>query len=416
MRKWVIRLLWILATFAAVAYVGACVWLRANENRLVFKRTAPTIPPSPSLALKQQRVEFGEVDGTKLFAWIVPSLRQDHSDIWVLFFHGSGDNVSLSTNAYDAYRSMGFNIMAPEYPGYSDAPGEPSETVIEREAKAGYDYLRVVKQVPAKNIVIFGGSLGTAFAIDLGSRVEAGALIVHGAFASTVAMGKIQYPILPISLLVKNRFESDKKIAHVQMPVLLLHSTEDEVIPFAQAQRLYELAPSPKRFVSLRGRHGPPSPILNPTFYPEIVNFLNTEAGFHVRQPFPSIASMMALTIDSMGIEPALAQYRSLRKEEPPRYNFGEAELKYLGYDLLEKKRVNEAIAVLQLNAEQFPQSFNAFDSLGDAYIVAGKDHEATESYRQSLVLFPKQENCSRPKLDQLQRKSHGNTAQRFFR
>jgi fermentation-respiration switch protein FrsA (DUF1100 family) len=408
MRKWFERILWSVFALAAIAYVGTCVWLKISETRLVFRRNLPYIPPSPSLALKQQSIEFSDRDGTKFFAWIIPALPNDSVDNWLLFFHGSGDNVSSSANAYDAYRRLGFNVMAPEYPGYVDSPGEPSESVVEREARAAYDYLRTVKQVPAKDIVIFGGSLGTAIAIDLASRVEARALIVHGAFTSAVEMGNKQYPIFPVRLLVKSRFESDTKIGHVKMPVLLLHSVEDEVIPYAQAQRLYELAPSPKRLIRLRGKHGPPSPTLNPNFYPEIVSFLNTEAGFHLRQPLPSIAPLIATTIESNGIEAALAQYRSLRNENPPRYNFREAELDDLGYDLLEKKKFDQAIAVLQLNAEQFPQSFNVFDSLGDAYLAAGKDLEAIQSYQKSLAVLPGKENYSRPKLEQLERRSKG--------
>jgi len=372
------------------------------------------------LALNQQNVEFGEVEGTKLYAWVIPSLPQDNSNnIWLLFLHGRSDNVSLSANAYDNFRAMGFNIMAPEYPGYLDSLGVPSEAAVEREARTAYDYLRTVKQVPAKNIVIFGGSLGATFAIDLASRVEAAALVEHAGFTSFVAMRPFltkvlpilkAFPLLPISALVKNKLESDKKIGRVRMPVLLIHSTEDEVVPFVHAERLYELVPSAKRLVRVRGRHGSGqiSALLNPRFFEEIVTFLNAEAGFHLRQPLPSIAPAMAATIDSKGIAAALAQYRSLRDENAKHYNFREPELNYLGYDLLAKKKTIEAIAVFQFNAEQFPESFNAFDSLGDAYVAAGKAAEAMQSYRQSVTLFPDASNFSRPKLDQLQQKSQG--------
>jgi uncharacterized protein len=407
MRKWIKRVLWSLVALALVAYLGACVWLRANENRLVFARSLPYIPPPAELNLNQERVEFGEVDGTKLFAWLVPSLPADSPDNWLILFHGSGDNVSLNVSVYDDFRAMGLNVMAPEYPGYVGSPGEPSEAIIEREAKAAYDYLRTVKHVPAKKIVIFGGSIGAAFAIDLASRVEAGALVEHAGFTSISAMGRKMFPFLPISLLIRSRMESDKKIGRVRMPVLVMHSTEDDLIPFTHAERLYELAPSPKHLVKLRGPHGGPSStlFLNPDFYSEIAQFLNAEAGFQLRTPPPSIAPVIAATIDSRGIEAALAQYRSLLGERPRRYKFRESELNYLGYDLLEKKKFSEAIAVLRLNAEQFPRSSNVFDSLGDAYVAAGKNAEALESFRRSLALFPQAENVSRSKLDQLQRK-----------
>src|SRR5258706_15093320 len=134
MWKWLRRVLWILSFLLIIAYVGACVWIRVNEARIAFNRQLPYVPPWPSLALNQQRVAFADLDGTKAFAWLISSLPGDTANDWLVFFHGTGDNVSLSSNAYDQYRSMGFNVMAPEYPGYVDSPGVPSEASIEREA------------------------------------------------------------------------------------------------------------------------------------------------------------------------------------------------------------------------------------------------------------------------------------------
>jgi len=406
--KWIKRILLSLVVFVAVAYVGVCVWLRANETRLIFGRRLPVVTPSSSLALNQQRVEFADGAGTKFIAWIIPSLLQDHSDIWLIHFHGSGANISSDSAGYDDFRAMGFNIIAPEYPGYGDAPGEPSEAAVESAAKAAYDYLRTKKNVPPKNIVIFGGSLGSAVAIDLASRVQAAALIEHAGFTSMVDMGNKQYPFLPIALLARNKFESDKKIAQVKMPILIIHGREDEVIPYSQGERLYQLAPEPKRFMEVRGPHGPAQAraAQNPNFLNEIVTFLNTQAGFHVRAPMPSIAPVVQTTLNASGVEVALTQYHALRRENPVRYNFREVELNDLGYYFLARNEFDKAIAVFQLNAEQFPQSFNVFDSLGDAFAAAGKNAEAIQSYEKSLALFPDQANYSRGKLEQLQRKA----------
>jgi predicted negative regulator of RcsB-dependent stress response len=113
-------------------------------------------------------------------------------------------------------------------------------------------------------------------------------------------------------------------------------------------------------------------------------------------------------TLNANGIDAAVARYRSLREESPQNYNFREAELDELGFDLLEKEQFDESIAVLQLNADQFPQSFTAFDSLGDAYAEAGKDAEAIQSYQRSLSIFSDPANQSRPKLEALQQKARG--------
>ena len=407
MQQWLKRILWGLSVLLAVGYFGVCVWLRMNETKIIFPRAQAYSPPLSSLLLNQQRVAFGEADGTKLFAWIVPCLRPDSNDKWLLLFHGNGDNVSRGAAFYDDLREMGFSVMAPEYPGYLDSPGEPSEAVIGREAEIAYDYLRTVKHVPAKNLVIYGGSLGAAFAIDLASRVEAGALVEHEGFSSIVAMGQELYPFLPINLVIKSKLESGKKIGQVRMPILLLHSVDDRTVPFAHAERLYELAHSPKRLIRLRGSHSGPglAELLNPGFLSEIVAFLNAEADLHLRPPLPSISSVITATIDSQGIEAALAEYRSLFAEFPRRYKFREPELNTLGLYLLESKRINDAIAVLRLNAEQFPQSSGALDSLGDAYAAGGNDADAIRSYERSLALSPEGMSPSLTKLDHIRHK-----------
>jgi tetratricopeptide (TPR) repeat protein len=195
------------------------------------------------------------------------------------------------------------------------------------------------------------------------------------------------------------------------MPVLVIHSAEDDRFPLVEhGQRLYDLAPSPKQLLRIRGKHGPEttSATVNPSVFPGIVTFLNTEAGFHLRTPLPSIAPTIAATIETRGIEAGLDQYRSLRGENPTRYEFQEPELNHLGYDLLARNKTPEAIAIFQLNAEQFPQSFDVYDSLGDAYVEAGKDAEAIESYRRSLDLFPGDETFIRLKVEKLRSKSHG--------
>jgi len=411
MNRWLKRILWGALALVVLAYAGICVWLRTNESRIAFSRWMPYVTPSPTLALNETRVEFGDDGAAKCFAWIIPASPEDSSDAWLIFFHGAGDNVSIHANAYDDFRAMGFNVMAAEYPGYLDSPGVPSETIVEREAKAAYDYLVHVKHVPAKKIAIYGASLGAAFAIDLGSRVDAGALIVVSAFSSGVEAGQRMFPILPMRLLLQNRFESDEKIGHARMPVLVIHSVDDTRFPLAEnGRRLFELAPSPKQLLRIHGAHGATQShaTVNPDFFADIAAFLNAHAGFALHRALPSIAPVIAAAIDRDGKEAAATQYRRLSEERPSRYNFREAELDRLASELLEKRKMAEAIAILRLNTEHFPQSYAAFESLGDAYVAAGKKVEAEESYKRSLALLSGAGNNSAEKLARLQGSAKG--------
>jgi tetratricopeptide (TPR) repeat protein len=107
-----------------------------------------------------------------------------------------------------------------------------------------------------------------------------------------------------------------------------------------------------------------------------------------------SIAAVLLRTIEAQGMDAAVAQYRELKQREPDAYEFGEDELNGLGYRLLGEKKLDEAIAIFSLNAEAFPGSANAFDSLGEAYMAKGERDRAIQNYRRSLELEPRNENA----------------------
>jgi hypothetical protein len=106
--------------------------------------------------------------------------------------------------------------------------------------------------------------------------------------------------------------------------------------------------------------------------------------------PRRSITETLSPTIASSGIDAAIKQYHELRAAQPTTYNFDEGELNSLGYRLLNAKKVNEAIRILQLNVEVYPQSSNVYDSLGEAYMDDSNKPLAIDNYRKSLELNPK--------------------------
>ena len=130
----------------------------------------------------------------------------------------------------------------------SDAHGE-------RDGRSGYDYLVTTLRVPPSRIAIFGWSLGTAVAVDLASHVPCAAVMLEGAPASLVDIGRLRYPFIPIRLVMRNPFDSILKIGAIHAPLLFLHSPEDAVVPIAEGRRLFAAAHDPKEFVEVQGGH-----------------------------------------------------------------------------------------------------------------------------------------------------------------
>lgn len=259
------RALIALGLLAVLAYVGAVVWLVTQETRLVFRAGANLGDARPTPPWEQV---------ADLPAWIIPARNTD-AGAWVIYFHGNASDIAARLNIlhYERLRELGVNVLAPEYRGFGGVGGVPTETGLAEDATRAYAYLRNVRHVDARRIIIYGRSLGSAVAVTLASHVEKGAVILEGAPASVVEVGQRRYPYFPIRLLMRNPFESILRIDKIGAPVLFLHSPEDEVVPIMEGRRLFEAARQPKQFVEVSGGHNYASE-KDPRFFPAIRTFL----------------------------------------------------------------------------------------------------------------------------------------------
>ncbi len=169
-----------------------------------------------------------------------------------LFFHGQGGTLEMGKWRYIRMHKEGVGFLALAYRGYSGSTGSPTETGLFTDGLAGYDWLKT-QGFRDQDIVIHGHSLGSGVATYVATQRPARALILEAPFtaASDVAAGR--YPFVPVGLLMHDKFLSRERIKDVHMPVLVIHGDKDSVIPFAEGQRLFDLANEPKTFVRMHG-------------------------------------------------------------------------------------------------------------------------------------------------------------------
>lgn len=254
MKRRLVRLLVAVAVLLAMAYVGALGWLASQETWLVFRAGRPLGDARPAFAFEQ--VALPRADGARQFAWVMPAEGGTDAP-WVLYLHGNAATIASRGNLarYAQLRSLGLNVLAPEYRGFGGLDGLPTEASLARDARAGYDYLRQQLGVPADRVVIYGWSLGSAVAVTLAADVPQAAVILEGAPASIADIGGLEYPMFPIRFVMRNPFDSIARIGRIRSPLLFLHSPADDVIPIAEGRRLFDAATAPKRFVEVRGGH-----------------------------------------------------------------------------------------------------------------------------------------------------------------
>jgi fermentation-respiration switch protein FrsA (DUF1100 family) len=186
-------------------------------------------------------------DGVQLNAWFLP---QRDAKYITLFLHGNAGNVTHRVDHGENIRQAGSAIMILDYRGYGKSKGRPTERGLYGDADAAYDVL-IKRGYAANQIILHGESLGTAVATELASRRECAALILESPFASLSRMAGQVIPVL--GPLLARGFNTERTIADIHVPLLIIHGDADEIVPFSQGQAVFQRAKEPKSFWRVPG-------------------------------------------------------------------------------------------------------------------------------------------------------------------
>ncbi|HUJ70827.1 MAG TPA: alpha/beta fold hydrolase, partial [Verrucomicrobiae bacterium] len=198
----------------------------------------------------------------------------------VLLFHGNAGNISHRLEKLRILHDLGVNTFIIDYRGYGRSEGTPNEQGTYRDAQAAYEYVVGRARPPGaplpspRFIIIYGESLGSAIAADLASKQPAGGLILEEAFTSVGDVGQKMFPFLPVRWLVRNKYDTLSKMPRIKVPLLILHSREDELVNIRHAQRLFAAANDPKQLVELHGAHNDAFLVSEPTYRAALQQFL----------------------------------------------------------------------------------------------------------------------------------------------
>ena len=234
--------LWIL--FLGSIWVAVMLIIKAMENGLVYPATKASVDWSEPSDPATEDVWLTSADGSKIHAWYLPC---DGATGAIHFSHGNGGNLSHRDNNLhrlrDAFRR---SVLIYDYPGYGKSEGKPTESGVYASGEVALAWLQ--EKHPPNRIILFGESLGGGVAIELATRHECEGLVLFSTFTSLPKAAKAKIPWLPCETLMSNRFDNASKLPGIRRPVFIAHGDADEVIPFGQSQRLFELANEPKRF------------------------------------------------------------------------------------------------------------------------------------------------------------------------
>lgn len=171
----------------------------------------------------------------------------------VLFFHGNTGNISVNEPNIKYLEAAGTSYFMVDYPGFGKSQGTPTEDTLYEAAELSYKYATENLSWEPENITINGQSLGGAVAIDLAAKVPSKNVIIESSFPSLKSVAEHIYPSLPISLLLREDYDSLSKVKKITSPILFLHGAEDEILPVSFSEELFRDANEPKYFLELPG-------------------------------------------------------------------------------------------------------------------------------------------------------------------
>lgn len=229
-RFWAVILIFVL---------GAHYLVHKLKNRLIFQgHSNRDIVTGPGFPVED--IDLHTQDGVKLHSWYIPSAddTNDNDKKVVLFFHGNAGNLTHRSNFLNVFRKLNYDTLIIDYRGYGKSEGSSSEAGILLDSITAWNYLVETRKIDPTNIIIFGNSLGGGVGINLVHHLQYKTkpmcLIIQSSFSSI--SGLVPWPL---SYLCPE-FKSENKITDIDCPILIIHSPDDEIIPFSHGRKLIE--------------------------------------------------------------------------------------------------------------------------------------------------------------------------------
>jgi len=243
---------WAVVRIALVAYVVVVVLAVLLQSYLLYFPERRIEATPQLIGLSFEDVTFAASDGTALSGWFVPA--EDPCGV-VLLCHGNAGNISHRLDSIAVFHRVGLSTFIFDYRGYGKSDGRISEKGTYRDAEGAWNYLVQNQHVSPSDIIVFGRSLGGAIAAWLAGKHIPKSVIIESTFTSIPDLAADLYPYLPVRLLSRFKYTTSAYIAHVACPLLIIHSRDDDIIPFKHGRRLFEAAREPKEFLEIRGSH-----------------------------------------------------------------------------------------------------------------------------------------------------------------
>ena len=236
------KYLYLILSSIVIAYIVLIIFIYFYQRNLLYH------PSDNNYQGDKIQFDYDEIfidvdEEIKLKSWIIEKDFTKYKTL--VIFHGNAGHLSNRIYKLNELYKLDINILLISWRGFSDNKGSPTEQNLYKDAEAAIKWLNE-KNINNNQIILYGESLGSGVAVELGKKNNFNSIILESPFTSIENSAKIYYPYLPVRLLLKDRFDSIGKIKKINTPILIMHGEKDDVVPISMGKELFEKANSPK--------------------------------------------------------------------------------------------------------------------------------------------------------------------------
>lgn len=252
--------------FCIICFNVSCksLWLYFPEKKI--------IATPDKFNLKYDEINYTTKDNVIIHGWYIYSKENRGT---IIFCHGNAGNISSRIGQSKFFSNLGFNTLLFDYRGYGKSTGSISVEGTYLDSEGAWEYLIVTKKIKPENIIIWGRSLGGAVAIWLAHKKDPALLVAESTFTSLSKIVSDNCFCFLAPIAATNDYNSIKIIKNVKCPILIVHSKDDEIIPFYHGITLFKNSHIKKKFVQIRGRHNSGTSLSRKTYLNGVNNFFN---------------------------------------------------------------------------------------------------------------------------------------------
>ena len=224
------------------------VYLLVTLGLYIFQRSLLYHPVENNyygnkLTVNIEKVKITTDDNIDLLAWYHKKDIKKYKTI--LYLHGNAGSLENRIHKINHFNNININFLLLAWRGFSGNEGKPTEQGLYQDARSAVKWL-INEGAIEENIVIYGESLGTGVATEIAQNKNFAGVILESPFTSMIDLGKKYYPIFPVKLLLKDKYESEKKIKNLKSPILVMHGKKDKIVPFYMGEKIFDMANNPK--------------------------------------------------------------------------------------------------------------------------------------------------------------------------